>query len=299
MSNLVLISGDFSSGSTLLFTLFRKTQEYYSLYEPLHEKLLEYLIWPLDVDEHHFFVDDYFTEYKGFKEIPKLFKPEWGSSNLYLPPDAEADDLYRYLSYLTGSSFGRSDKVMMKENRLTFRLGWLRKNFPHAKIVHIHREKKSQWNSVLRRVQAHLGREDVGQDDVAFNGFSIATWCEDLKGVFPELEAGNSQSGYERFSRLWDLSYAENQRYADISIDYWSLTHDFEATCRRMRDCIGGQFEIAPLKQWVVPKEKQTELAIQQPGLKKRAHNLIERTTRKYAKARLAASSLWRERNAR
>lgn len=295
MSNLVFVSGDFSSGSTLMFTLFRKTGQYHCLYEPLHEKLLDYLIWPLDVDEHHFFVDDYFTEYKGFKEVPRLFKPEWGSSNLYLPADGLADDLYRYLSYLIGSAFGRSEKAMIKENRLTFRLAWVRANFPQAKIVHIYRDKTAQWNSVLRRVQAHLGREDVGQDNVDFNGFNIATWCEDLKGRFPELAAEHFKTGFERFSKLWDVSYAENQRYADISIDYWSLTHDFEATCERMRDCIGGAFEVEPLKQWVIPKEKQKELEIRQPGLRRRAQNLIERTARKYAKARLAANSFLRE----
>lgn len=299
MSNLIIVTGDFSSGSTLMFTLFRKTGQYYCLYEPLHENLLEYLIWPLRVDEHHFFVEDYFTELKGFREIPMLFNRQWGLSDLYSPPTARDDNLYRYLNYLIGTAHGKAPKVMLKENRITFRLGWIRQNYPYAKIIHIHREKQSQWNSVVRRVQAHVGRQDVGQGDVTFEGFRMASWCEALKGRFPELGAENSKTGFERFSKLWELSYVENQRYADISIDYWALTHDFEATCQRMKDCIGGEFEIAPLKQWVVPKEKQKELEIRQPGFKRRVQNLIERTTRKYAKARLAASSLRRERTAR
>lgn len=295
MSNLVIISGDFSSGSTLMFTLFRKMNEYYCLYEPLHENLLEYLLWPLKVDEHHFFVDDYFTEYKGMREIHQLFNPKWGSSNLHLPASDEADDLYRYFSYLIGAAFARSSKVMLKENRLTFRLGWVRKNFPHAKIIHIHREKQSQWNSVVRRAQAHVGREDVGQQDVGFNGFSIATWCEDLKSTFPELDAKNSQTGYERFCKLWELSYAENLRHADISVDYWALTHDFETTCEEIKKCIGGSFDVASLKQYVIPPEKQKQLEIKQPGLRRRTQNLWERAGRKYSKARLLAQSLMHE----
>ena len=95
-------------------------------------------------------------------------------------------------------------------------------------MVHIYRDPDSQWNSIVRRVQAYFGREDVGEEDITFNGMNIATWCEDLKEVFPELRAENSASGYERFHKLWELSYTTNRRYADISVSYWELTHDFE-----------------------------------------------------------------------
>ncbi len=297
MSNLIFISGDFSSGSTLLFTLFRKTGEYYCLYEPLHEKLLEYLLWPLQVDEHHFFVENYFTEFKGFRKIPELFNPEWGTQNLYLPPTARADDLYRYFSYLIGTAFGQSAKVLLKENRITFRLGWIRANFPYAKIIHIYRDKQAQWNSVVRRVQAHLGREDVGQGEVTFEGFRMASWCEDLKSIFPQLDAKHFQTGYERFCKLWELSYAENQRYADISIDYWALTHDFEVTFERIRNCIGGNFDIPSLKQFVIPPEKQKPLERHPSGIRRHIQNVFEKIGRKYSKTVLLTRSLLQGRN--
>jgi hypothetical protein len=51
---------------------------------------------------------------------------------LYLRPDADANDLYRYISYVIGSSFGSFPRVMFKENRIAFRLGWIRANFPSA-----------------------------------------------------------------------------------------------------------------------------------------------------------------------
>lgn len=287
MSNLVFISGDFCSGSTLLFTLFRKTEKYYCLYEPLHENLLEYLIWPLRVYEHHFFVENYFSEYKGFRNIQRLFKPQWGNKGLYLPPEAEANDLYRYLCYIIGASFGRQEKVMLQFNRATFRLGWLKARFPDARIVHIYRDMKSQWNSNLRRVQEHFGREDVGQEDVMFNGFNIATWCEDLKKTFPELDASNFQTGYDRFCRLWELSRAENQRYADISVDYRSLTHDFETTWKLVENSVGFNSDIAVLKRFIIPPEKQDRLSIHKPGLRNKAKDLIDKAGRKYAKARV------------
>ena len=137
MSNLVFLTGDFCSGSTLLFTLFRTTMQYHCLYEPLHPLLREYLIWPLRVDQQHYFATDYFKEYAGFDRVDELFDESWATRNLYLTADSSADDLYRYLNYLIGTAFGRQPRVLLKFKRMNFRLPWLRANFPQAKIVHI------------------------------------------------------------------------------------------------------------------------------------------------------------------
>src|SRR5262249_39028316 len=135
---------------------------YHCLYEPLHELLPEYLYWPLRTYEHHFYVRDYFAEYRGFRRIPALFDPAWGTSGLYLPADADAPELHRYLSYLIETAFTRRSKVLLKFNRATFRLAWLRAQFPEATVVHIWRAPEAQWRSVVRRGQAHFGREDIG-----------------------------------------------------------------------------------------------------------------------------------------
>lgn len=256
----------------------------------MHEKLLEYLIYRLRPNEdHHPFVGSYFTEYKGFREIPDLFNPAWGLSGLHLPPTATADDFYRYWSYLIGTAFGRKAKVLVKENRLTFRLGWLKAKFPQAKIIHIYRDKDEQWNSIVRRGQEYFGREDIGQGDVNFAGFSLARWCEDLKGVYPELDAQNFTTGYERFCKLWELSFAEHKRYADISVDLRELTQEWEAACQRIGECIGSEFDAATLKPFVVQPESRKLAPIEQSGMKKRAVDLIDRAGRKYARARLLA----------
>jgi len=294
MSNLVLVSGDFCSGSTLLFTLFRKTDEYYCLYEPLHSNLKEYLIWPLRVYEHHFFVENYFAEYKGFNKVKVLFNPDWAHKGLWMTREDEGDDLYRYLSYLIGSAFGRRSKVLLKFNRMAFRLDWLRARFPQAEIVHIFRDKKAEWNSIVKRVQQHFGREDVGQADVNFNGFSLAFWCEDLKAQFPELDARNSSTGYERFCKLWELSLTAHRRHADISIDFADLTHDFEATCKRLFDAVGCRADVAALKPLVTAPERQKSVPIQAGGLTARLNDLIHRAGRRYAKARVRAEDWWR-----
>ncbi len=290
MSNLVFVSGGFSSGTTVLFTLFRRTGDYYCLYEPLHEKLLEYLIYPLRPDVHHRFVKPYYDEYKGFSKIPELFEPQWGNSQLHLAAHERADRQLRYWRYLIETAQGRRGRVMLKDNRLTFRLGWLKANFPNAKIVHIYRDKTKQWNSIVRRGQEYFGREDIGQDSVRFNGFSLDSWCEDLKSVFGELDAGNSSSGYERFSKLWDLSFAEHRKFADISVDLRELTHDFEATCGAIGACVEYDFDVSSLKPYVLASER-TPATLGKRTLGDRVRDAVDSVGRRYARARLRIRS--------
>jgi Sulfotransferase family len=294
MSNLVFITGDFCSGSTLLFTLFRKTGQYYCLYEPLHEDLLEYLIWPLQVYEHHFFVDNYFAELRRFHAVWQLFNRDWGIRRMHLEPTAPADDLYRYLSYVIGSAFGRSSQVLVKENRLTFRLGWLRANFPRAKIIHIYRDKEKQWNSMVRRVQATYGREEVGQHEPSFPGFNMAGWCEDLKSKYPQLDAARSKTGYERFCKLWELSFLENQRYSDLSVDYADLCADFTRTFTRICNCLGRSFDMESLERYIVAPDRQRQVLACSFRRGRPLSDLINRVGRKYARIRLAVRELFR-----
>jgi sulfotransferase family protein len=295
LSNLVFVSGDYCSGSTLLYTLFRKSEKYYSIYEPLHERLLEYLIWPMAAYDHHFFVGDYHATLKGFRRIPALFDPRWGNTGLYMDASARNDAMLRYLNYVIGTAFGQAPRVMLKENRFAFRLGWIRANFPKAKIVHIYRDKDAQWRSILRRVRQHLGRTDVGENDVNFRGFAIAFWCEDLKTRFPELDARHFKSGYERFCKLWELSLSEQQMYADLSINYWDLTHSFENTCDQLWRCIGASdVDNAELKRFVIAPEEQQNVPVS--ALNKRLGYWVDRIGRRYARERIRARTYMQSR---
>jgi len=287
----VYVSGDFSSGTTVLFTLFRATGDFHCLYEPLHEKLPEYLVYPLRPDEgHHVNVDPYFKEFKGFRELPSLFRPEWAVRRLYLGPDDEAPELERYLRYLADEGIRRRGRVLFKDNRLAFRLGWLKARFPEAKIVHVYRDKDKQWGSIVRRGQETLGRDDIGQHSVDFAGFNVAEFCEDLKRVYPELEASRSANGYERFSKLWEASFAEQQRHADVSIGLHELIGDFDGTCTRIGEAIDYAFDLDRLRPLVVsPPGKRPE-----PALRARAIELLDTVGRKYAKGRVALRYLAR-----
>lgn len=282
MGDLVFISGDFSSGTTLLFTLFRHVDGTHCLYEPMHERLLPWLFWPPRVYEGHGSVDAYFSEYTGFSAIPRLFDPSWGTTGLYLDRDAEAPELNRYLTYLIGSSYGRAPRVVLKGNRLTFKLGWLKATFPRARIVNVWRDRDDQWRSWVRRVQEHLGRDDVGQDAVDFMGFRLAAWCDDLEDRYPQLAAARSASGYERFSKLWDLSRREHERHADVCIELRQLREDFDGSCRRISDAVGFELDAARLRHLVAPERRETE-----PRPRARRLGLVDRLGQAYAEARV------------
>ncbi|MEP6714271.1 MAG: sulfotransferase [Terriglobia bacterium] len=287
MSNLVFLTGDFCSGSTLLFTLFRETQEYHCLYEPLHSRLKEYLIWPLRVYEHHFFVTDYFREFKGFNRVAELFNPDWATHNLYLTAEDKAPELERYIRYIIEAASSHRPKVLLKFNRAAFRLPWLRARFPEARIIHIYRDRESQWKSIVARAQEHRHIEDVGQSRPDFEGFNVGSWCEDLKGVFPELAIARSQTGFERFSKLYDRSLAAQREHSHFSVEYRPFCKDFDTWCPRMFEAAGCTADPTHLKHLIVPPETQKRPPVQQSGLSVQAANLADRVGRKYASTRV------------
>lgn len=283
MGDLVFISGDFSSGTTLLYTLFRGNQECRCLYEPLHETLLPWLVWSPRSYEGHVNVGNYFREYKGLGGVMRLADPSWGVSGLHLDEADEAPGLRRYLSYLIGASYAYAPRVVVKENRLTFRLAWLRANFPQARVINIWRDKEDQWRSWVRRSQQYLGREDVGQGSVEFMGFRLAAWCEDLKSTFPELSADASTSGFERFSKLWELSREAHERHADLCINLREFHDDFDAALARVSRASGIALDADELRHLMAPERRRASAQVP----RRRGLRLVDRAGLRYAETRV------------
>lgn len=246
---LVFVTGDFSSGSTLLFNLFRASDAFHCLYEPLHEYLLEYLVWPLQVNPHHPNTVDYFGGFRGFRRIPRLFDPTWATKRLYMDRALPVPRLRRYLEYLVDTSLERRCAVMLKFNRMCFRLGWLKHRFPEARIIHVRRDMDSQWQSLVRRAQENHGREDVGQDSVHFSSFRMGLNCDELAGQFPELAAEANSSGYERFCRYWKLSDREQSKFADLTVTLESLRSDLATPLGEISRCVGARFDATAMKR--------------------------------------------------
>jgi hypothetical protein len=294
-AKVVFLTGDYCSGSTLMFTLFRNTGEFYCLYEPLHSLIRQYQIWPLTPYEHHFHVGSYFDELRDFRRIPDLFAPQWAVSELLLEAGDDHPALRRYLDYLIEEAGRRGSRVAIKENRLAFRLGWVRQNYPDARIVHIHRACESQWSSVVRRVQSHLGRDDVGQDDPGFAGFNIAAWCDDLALHFPELTADRSATGFERFSKLWARSMEYGRRHADLAVSFEELTSDFDQTWRRIATCVGSACPAEALAGLVVSPQRSASALARSSG-PSALDRAVHRAGRRYADVRVALGAARRRR---
>ena len=137
---------------------------------------------------------------------------------------------------------------------------------------------------MLRRVQAHVGQDDIGQDSPDFRGFNIGPWCDDLAPVYPELARENFDDGYSRFCALWQLSKSENEQYADVSIDFAELTEDFDTTWGRIADVVGLGTPASVLRPLVVPSSAK----LKPRRSISRAQGLLDRGGRRYAEIRVA-----------
>jgi len=218
--DLVFVTARFRSGSTLLWNLFRNLDGCTSYYEPLNERR-----WfdgerrGSRTDPTHQGVTDYWREYEGLEELGRLWRPEWHERDLLLPAEAWRPDLKRYLEVLAERAPARP---VFQFNRMDFRLPWLRREFPNAMIVHLHRHPRDQWISSL--VDPSRFRRDDGPD--AFAGhdhFYLRLWAADLKHTFPFLDPAETPEPYRLFYFVWKLSWLFGRRWADATLSFESL----------------------------------------------------------------------------
>ena len=195
----------------MLWNFFRSIPGVTAFYEPLHPDLLQSIRFGAPVQERHYGVKAYFDEYRGLDRISQYYRPSLGLSRLYLRADEEHDELRDYIWFLLKSS--ESAKVC-KFNRIDFRLPWIRRNFPEARIIHLHRNVRDQWKSSLRQYAG-----DVKSDPDA-NPSALKIWSDALSGVFPFLSIRRIHHAYQRYYYLWKLSYLFGRAYSDFSFSY-------------------------------------------------------------------------------
>lgn len=215
----VFITGRFRSGSTLLWNLFRKLEGHTAYYEPFNERR-----W-FDVDLRgghtdisHKGVEDYWSEYKGLSQLEKYYKEDWTRYCLYMDQDHYEPAMQAYIDELIRAA---GDRAVLQFNRVDFRLPWLRENYPGATILHIYRNPRDQWCSVLRGAAYPANAKSTAgfQDH-----FYHAIWVRDLCRQFPFLAYYQAQHQYYSFYLLWKLSFVFGFEYADLSISMERLT---------------------------------------------------------------------------
>jgi hypothetical protein len=248
-SDIVIISARFRSGSTLLWSIFRKLHGVTAYYEPFNERQwFDPKLRGSRVDRTHRNVSEYWREYDGLDELGHYYREEWTYRNLLMDGSFWNPEMKRYIEILVEKSGGRP---VFQFNRIDFRLAWLRQNFPHAKIVHLYRNPRDQWCSSLMDLKSFP--PDAGMREFrAHDKFYLIMWAADLKYQFPFLDEKTISHPYELFYYIWKLSYLFGVKYAHHSLQFEALVEKPEATLSSLFRVLDvHNSELAKLKRLV------------------------------------------------
>src|SRR5262249_29822804 len=161
----------------LLWNIFRHIPEVTAYYEPLNEsRWFDLAPEHEQVDPTHRGVSGYLREYQNLQVLGTYFKESWAYKQLYMGPEFWAPDLKKYIDILLESASGRP---VLQFNRVDFRLSWLRRHFPNARVVHLYRHPREQW------ISSFLG-EKVPRDInichfARYDHFYLLAWAKDLR----------------------------------------------------------------------------------------------------------------------
>lgn len=212
-SGTIFITGRFRSGSTLLWNLFRKLDGYTSYYEPFNERRwFDSDVRGGHIDISHHGVENYWSEYAGLNYLTQHYREDWTRYNLYMEKDQYEPAMQAYIDKLISAAKGNA---VLQFNRVDFRLPWLRENYPGATIIHIYRNPRDQWCSVLKGSPYPKDAQTGGGFK---DHFYHQIWVRDLCLKFPFLADFNHHHQYFTFYLLWKLSFDFGLQYADFSI---------------------------------------------------------------------------------
>ena len=248
----VFVTGRFRSGSTLLWNLFRNLDGFTAYYEPLNERRWFDPARRGDrVDPTHRNVDDYWREYEGLDELGRYYREEWIGRNLFMDAGAWDPGLDAYVRLLLARAPGRS---VLQFNRVDFRLPWLRRQFPEAKVVHLYRHPRDQWCSSLGDL-ACFPKDGTVADFPPHDKFYLLLWADDLRHHFPFLDRRAVEHPYELFYFLWKLSYLFGRQYAHHSLAFEDLVNDPRTELQKLfaaLDIDPGRHDLQKLQRLIV-----------------------------------------------
>lgn len=235
-TDVVLITARFRSGSTLLWNLFRNIDGVTAYYEPLNERR-----W-FDpsrrgerIDRTHRNVADYWREYEGLAELGRYYQERWIDQQLLMGSDHWDPLLKRYVEVLVERARGRP---VLQFNRVDFRLPWLRKHFPGARLVHLYRHPRDQWCSCFPDGE-YFPAEGTLAAFAPYDHYYLLNWVRDLRYHFPFLEAQGIEHPYQLFYLLWKLSYLFGRQYAHYSLAYERLVDQPREEIPRLLTTLG------------------------------------------------------------
>lgn len=237
--DVIIITGRFRSGSTLLWNLFRNIDGITAYYEPFNERRWFDPHTRGDrVDPTHKRVEDYWREYKGLEELSEYYCEEWIERHLYMSTAFWAPRMKQYVECMINKAPARP---VLQFNRIDFRLPWFRQNFPNATILHIYRHPRDQWCSTLMDPQCFPKNGTVSQF-AAHDKFYLRMWAQDLKYHFPFLDENLISHPYQLFYYIWKLSYVFGHAFAHHSVAFEDILADPDAQLHTLMStsCIRG-----------------------------------------------------------
>lgn len=219
--DIVIITGRFRSGSTLLWNLLRNVVGMTAYYEPLNERRwFDRRARGDHTDATHRKVSDYWLEYDGLEELGAWYREDWIRRDLLMTEDSWDDDLARYVDALIDRAPGRP---ALQFNRIDFRLPWFRRRYPRATFLHIYRHPRDQWCSTLPGDLIRFPLDGTMADFGPSDRFYLGTWAADLKYSFPFLDERADCHPYRQFYYIWKLSYMFGLKYCHHSVRFERL----------------------------------------------------------------------------
>jgi len=257
-NDIIFITARFRSGSTFLWNIFRNIPGCVAYYEPLiHEGPKERGAGrQFQIDPTHLGVEDYHSEFRSITGLDEVHKTEWSFAKLKMDEYYFAPELERYINLLIENAKGRP---ILQFNRVDFRLQWLKAHYPNAKTIHLYRNPRDQWMSMIKN-DCYIPKEfkwDKEDTYPPINTFYLFDWWKDLHFQMPFLSLDYLEHPYQIHYLIWRLSYLFGRQFSDISIRYETLIDSFEEVMRSCFQYLGiKDYDMNKLKLLVNFKNK-------------------------------------------
>jgi hypothetical protein len=261
-SDVVIITGRFRSGSTLLWNLFRQAGGFTAYYEPFNERRwFDPRVRGERTDATHRHVSEYWNEYDGLEVLGQFYREDWIRRHLLMDERSWDPEMKQYVDTLIDRAAGRP---VLQFNRIDFRLPWFRHHYPNATYIHIFRHPRDQWCSILQGDLKGVPRDATVADFASFDKFYLRMWAEDLKYSFPFLEESRNQHPYQILYYIWKLSYLFGVKYCDHSVSFEALVDDPDDELEKLFQAVDAEpMDFPALKATIVvpPRGRWREYA--------------------------------------
>jgi hypothetical protein len=159
-------------------------------------------------------------------------------------------ELFAYIGNLIAAAPVRA---VMQFNRVDFRLAWLRRQFPQARLIHLYRHPRDQWCSTLvdpSRVKRTVTVSAFEDHD----HYYLLSWARDLSHYFPFLNPRSFDHPYDIFYMIWKLSWMFGVHNCHHSVAYEELCSNPKRELPRLLSAAGlPSADPAPLMRLISP----------------------------------------------